>query len=71
VAINGGINMAKEHADALRSARGRLVDSRRELAIALAKPFARADTEQWRKNMRATIRAIDEALKDEEGLASK
>jgi hypothetical protein len=41
------------------------------LAIALAKPFARADTEQWRKNMRATIRAIDEALKDEEGLASK
>lgn len=71
VAINGGINMAKEHADALRSARGRLVDSRRELAIALAKPFARADTEQWRKNMRATIRAIDEALKDEEGLAPK
>jgi hypothetical protein len=51
-----------------------LVDSRRELAIASAKPFARADTEQWRKNMievRATIRAIDEALKDEEGLASK
>jgi hypothetical protein len=26
VVINGGINMAKEHADALRSARGRLVD---------------------------------------------
>jgi hypothetical protein len=74
VAINGGINMAKGHADALRSARGRLVDSRRELAIALAKPFARADTEQWRKNMievQATIRAIDEALKDEAGLASK
>ena len=74
VAINGGINMAKEHTDALRSARGRLVDSRRELAIALAKPFARADAEQWRKNMievQATIRAIDEALKDEEGLASK
>jgi len=69
VAINGGINMAKEHADALRSARGRLVDSRRELAIALAKPFARADTEQWRKNIvQATMRAIDEALKDEEGL---
>ena len=67
-----GINMAKEHTDALRS--GRLRDSRRELAIALAKPFARADTEQWRKNMievQATIRAIDEALKDEEGLASK
>jgi hypothetical protein len=63
-----------EHADLLRTARGRLVDSRRELAIVLAKPFARADTEQWRKNMievQATIRAIDEALKDEEGLASK
>jgi hypothetical protein len=60
--------------DVLRSARGRLVDPRRELAIALAKPFARADTEQWRKNMievQATIRAIDETLKDEEGLASK
>jgi hypothetical protein len=74
VAKNGGINMAKEHADALRSARGRLVDSRRELAIALAKPFARADTEQWRKNMievQATIHAIDHALKDEEGLGSK
>jgi hypothetical protein len=75
VAKNGGMNMAKEHADVLRSARGRLVDSRRELATALAKPFARADTEQWRKNMievQATIHAIDEALKDEEGgLASK
>ena len=37
-------------------------------------PFTRADTEQWRKKMievQATIRAIDEALKDEEGLASK
>jgi hypothetical protein len=35
--------------------------------------FSRADTEQWRKNMievQATIRAIDEALKDEEDLAS-
>jgi hypothetical protein len=44
------------------------------LAIALAKPFTRADTEQWRKHMievQVTIRAIDEALKDEEGLASK
>ncbi len=39
VAINGAINMAKERADALRSARGRLVDSRRESAIALAKQF--------------------------------
>ena len=66
--------MAEEHVDTLRSARDRLVDSRRELAIALAKPFARADTEQWRQNMievQATIRAIDEALKDEEGLAAK
>ncbi len=66
--------MAKEHADALRGARGRLVDSRRELAIALAKPFARADTEQWRKNMievQATIHAIDQALKDEEGFVSE
>jgi hypothetical protein len=44
------------------------------LAIALAKPFARADTEQWRKNMievQATIHAIDQALKDEEELGSK
>ena len=66
--------MAKEHADALRGARGRPVDSRRELAIALAKPFTRADTEQWRKNMievQATIHAIDQALKDEEELGSK
>jgi hypothetical protein len=66
--------MAKEHIDALRGARGRLVDSRRELAIALAKPFSRADTEQWRKDIievQAAIRAIDEALKDEEALASK
>jgi hypothetical protein len=73
IAEDGGIDMAKEHADVLRSARGRLVDSRRELAIALAKPFARADTEQWRKNMievQATLHAIDEALKDEEALAS-
>jgi hypothetical protein len=63
-----------EHTDVLRNARGRLVDFRRELAISLAKPFARADTEQWRKHMievQATIRAIDEALKDEEGLASR
>ena len=66
--------MATKYADALRNARGRLVDSRRELAIALAKPFARADTEQWRKNMievQATIHAIDQALKDEEELVSK
>jgi hypothetical protein len=65
--------MAAEYIDALKNARGRLVDSRRELAVALAKPFARADTEQWRKNMievQATIRAIDEALKDEEVAAS-
>ena len=27
VAINGGINMAEEHVETLRSARGRLVDS--------------------------------------------
>jgi hypothetical protein len=50
------------------------VDSRRELAIALAKPFAGADTEQRRNNMievQATTRAIDEALEDGEGLASK
>jgi hypothetical protein len=39
------------------------------VAVALSKPFQRADTETWRKNMievQATIRAIDEALKDEE-----
>ena len=66
--------MAAEYIDALKAARGRLVNSRRELAVALAKPFARADTEQWRKNMievQATIRAIDEALKDEEFAASQ
>ena len=74
MAKKGAINMAKEHAEALRAARGRLVDSRRELAIALAKPFAGADTEQRRNNMievQATTRAIDEALEDGEGLASK
>ena len=66
--------MAAEHIDALKTARGRLVDSRGELAVALAKPFTRADTEQWRKNMievQATIRAIDKALKDEEVVASR
>ena len=73
VAMNGGINMAEEHVDTLRSARV-VCGTKMELAIALAKPFARADTEQWRQYMievQATIRAIDEAMKDEEGLAAK
>ena len=57
--------MAEEHADVLRGARARLVDSRRELAIVLAEPFARADTEQWRKNMievQATVHTIESSL---------
>jgi len=60
--------MAKEHVDALISARDRLVESRRRLAVALARPFQRADTETWRKEMievQTTIRAIDDALLDE------
>ena len=58
--------MAKEHVDALLSARDRLVESRRQLAVALGKPFQRADTETWRKEMiETTIRAIDDALLDE------
>ena len=60
--------MAKEHVDALMSARDRLVESRRQLAVALGRPFQRADTETWRKEMievQTTIRAIDEALLDE------
>jgi len=60
--------MAKEHVDALISARDRLVESRRQLAVALGRPFQRADTETWRKEMievQATIHAIDDALLDE------
>ena len=60
--------MAKEHVDALISARDRLVESRRQLAVALGRPFRRADTETWRKEMievQTTIRAIDDALLDE------
>jgi hypothetical protein len=60
--------MAKEHVDALISGRDRLVESRRQLAVPLARPFQRADTETWRKEMievQTTIRAIDEALLDE------
>jgi hypothetical protein len=60
--------MVKEHVDALVSARDRLVESRRQLAVALGGPFQRADTEIWRKEMievQTTIRAIDEALLDE------
>ena len=60
--------MAKEHVDALISARDRLVELRRRLAVALARPFQRADTETWRKEMievQTTIRAIDDALLDE------
>ena len=60
--------MAKEHVDALLSARDRLVESRRQLAVALGIPFQRADTETWRKEMievQTTIRAIDDAMLDE------
>ncbi len=56
--------MAKEHIDALMSARDRLVESRRQLAVALGRPYQRADTETWRKEMievQTTIRAIDDA----------
>jgi hypothetical protein len=44
------------------------VESRRQLAVALARPFPPADTETWRKEMievQTTIRAIDDALLDE------
>jgi len=60
--------MAKKHVDARISARDRLVESRRQLAVALGRPFQRADTETWRKEMievQTTIRAIDETLLDE------
>ena len=60
--------MAKEHVDALMSARDRLVELRRQLAVSLGRPFQRADTETWRKEMievQTTIRAIDDALLDE------
>ena len=60
--------MANEHIDALISARDRLVESRRQLAVASGRPFQRADTETWRKEMievQTTIRAIDDALLDE------
>ena len=58
--------MAKEHLDALISARERLVESRRKLAVALGSQ--RGDINSWRKEMievQTTIRAIDDALLDE------
>ena len=58
--------MAKEHLDALISARERLVESRRKLAVALGSQ--RGDIDSWRKEMievQTTIRAIDDALLDE------
>ena len=58
--------MAKEHLDALISARERLVESRRKLAVALGSQ--RGDIDLWRKEMievQTTIRAIDDALLDE------
>ena len=58
--------MAKEHVDALISARERLVDSRRKLAVALGSQ--RGDIDTWRKEMievQTTIHAIDDALLDE------
>ena len=58
--------MAKEHVDALVSARERLVESRRKLAVALGSQ--RGDTDTWRKEMievQTTIQAIDSALLDE------
>jgi hypothetical protein len=60
--------MAKEHVDALMSARARLVESRRQLVVILGRPLERADTDRWRKEMiqvQTTIQAIDAALLDE------
>ena len=58
--------MAKEHVDALISARERFVESRRKLAVALGSQ--RGDIDTWRKEMievQTAIHAIDDALLDE------
>jgi hypothetical protein len=39
--------MAKEHIDALISARDRLVESRRQLAVALGRPCAGRQVRLW------------------------
>ena len=58
--------MAKEHVDALISARERLVESRRKLAVASGSQ--RGDIDTWRKEMievQTAFHAIDDALLDE------
>jgi hypothetical protein len=61
--------MANEHVEALRAARNRLVEQRRQFVQVLAKPYERGTTEAMRDQflrVQETIAAIDEALKDEQ-----
>jgi hypothetical protein len=75
----GGCSAVRQHDNAdlselgevevLRKARDRLVEDRRGLAEALAKPYDRGNTENWRVHLvevQQTIAAVDEAIKEEE-----
>ena len=60
--------MAEEHVAALKRARARMIELRRQLANSLGQPYDRGKTEQWRKDLidvQTTIRTINEALEDE------
>jgi hypothetical protein len=61
--------MSQKDVEVLRKARDRLVEDRRGLAEALAKPYDRGNTENWRVHLvevQQTIAAVDEAIKEEE-----
>jgi hypothetical protein len=58
--------MSQKDVEVLRKARDRLVEDRRGLAEALAKPYDRGNTENWRVHlveMQQTIAAVDEPSK--------
>jgi hypothetical protein len=63
-----------EHTKNLTAARERLVEERRDLAVALNNPYTRGHTEnlQDRFNViQATIEAIDRAIGDEKHIAGR
>jgi hypothetical protein len=61
-----------EHVKVLEQARQRMVESRRDYAKTLAKPFKREETEDSRRGLlevQQIIAAIDQAIEDEKKAA--
>lgn len=61
-----------EHAKTLMAARDKLVTRRRELAVALAMPSTRGESEEMLErftSLQGTIAAIEDAIKHERQLA--